>query len=142
MAPPARRLYKVSRRTPSGNRYGGTTSRPPPEQSSERQAQRSGSLRRTSARTPSAKEGPRISSWRGWTYTPSAWWGGGGAAQCSATSTQQQRVSPNAYQKRCSKMAPTCSYRRITPANSAKRHSKALKAPFRRGFWRPGTGSV
>ena len=132
MALPARRLSQVSRRPPSGNRSQGTTSRLPSDPSSERQAQKLGSPRQTSAHDHYEQAGPWISSWHGWTETPSAKWGGGGVIQCSATSTEQQRVSPKASQKRCSNMAHTRSFFCITPTTSAKRHSRALKAPFTR----------
>ena len=91
---------------------------------------------------PPFRGGGWFSSWCGWTRTPSAWWGGGGATQCSATSTQWQIVSPKASQPRCSNMSHTRYFFRLTPATSAKQHSRDLKAPSARGFCRPGTGSV
>ena len=142
MAPPARCLSQVTRKEPSDNISKGTTSRPPSEPLSEHQACQLVSLRWTSARATSVKGVLWLSSWCRWTQTPSAWWGGDGVTQCSATSARRKIVSPKASQPRFSNMAPMRSFHWITPATSAKRHSRSLKDPSTRGLWRPGTGSV
>ena len=64
MAPPARRLYQVLRRPPSGKISEGTTSQPPLELLSEQQDQQSVSPRPTSVNCPYKQTGPWLSSWR------------------------------------------------------------------------------
>ena len=109
-APPTRSLYRISRKATSGNIYKGTTSRPPSELFSDKQAHQSVSLRRTSARTISCRWGSWLSSWRKWNQTQSAWWGGDGVTQISSTSTRQKIVLLRAYWLRCSNMEPTRSF--------------------------------
>ena len=142
MEPSARHLSQVTRTSKSGNRSEGTTSRPPSELSSKHQARQSALSRHKPEHAPSVQGGGGFSSWCGWTRTPSAWWGGGVATLCSATSTEWQMFSPKASQPRCSNMSHTRYFFRLTPATSAKLHSRDLKAPSARGFCRPGTGSV